>query len=1039
MYEYSGSWAACSKGTRPRHFEDLQVYFKAHALERLLDLIMPLPSIQSLGLALWFGTAASTQVLSGFESPSKDFRPKFRYWLPDASVDVEQVTGDIHALKSIGAGGLEFVPFYNYGFGDPKSPPTNEWDVYGFGTPAFKNVFRSALKAARDDHLRFDFALGASQGQGVPVEPLTPGLAMELAYGETTVNGGATFKGAIPELNANFNFVSGYMQEHERFGPNRLVAVVAGGIESTTNITDSSSKVVLDESSLIDLSSYTKEGYLTWRAPRKHGKYVIFALYERYTNQRSCSGAADAQNAIANGSWITDHFSAKGVALVTNFWEKHLLDKDIRGMLKATGEHSWEDSMEMQASLWWTPDFIERFQANRGYSPIKYLPLMFHQSNSYNNHTAPYNTTYVLHPTDSSQEKHLQDYRLTLNEGYVEYLEAYNTWAESLSLSHSCQIAYNLPLDMSGDVPVVGGPELESLGFPEIDHSRQFVGAAHLSGRNIISTEVGAVPTGGYSLSVPSLINLFRDAFAGGVNAMVIHGMQYGGEYMNATWPGYTPFQYVYSELWSPRQPAWEFMNDTMAYTARNQLALQAGKPRMDIAFYLYKQPWSATVFYEGDDLRTQGFTHEYLGPENLASDEVTVTNGLLAMQGPAYRALVIYHQEYITPEAALKLVKFAQQHLPIVVYGKLPTKTIGSSGQSVVSKAMKSLKSFRNVKLVGDDKPLPEVLKSVGVHPRMSVQSKGKTSDLYSVWRATDTVDMVYLYNRGPKETFHLSFEVSKDKLPYRLNAWTGEQEPMFVYQRTKGDNAIRLSVSLSESQTTILAFHPAQAKPRLHVVSHSDNIVAVRQQDRGDIAVLISDEKASSLTLSNEKEIKILALQGNLKVPTVKIQDWNLTIESWVPSSSSSTSRSSIEILPLGLQKELVPWSKMDVARNASGVGIYTSSFTIPKTNFETAAMIHFGPILGTLRAWVNGQLLPSADISDAGLDISQYVRSGKNSIEVRTSGTLFNAVKARVDWVKNGGQGPVAPALYTEQDWQHYGLVGPVTVNVLRRVMV
>lgn len=132
------------------------------------------------------------------------------------------------------------------------------------------------------------------------------------------------------------------------------------------------------------------------------------------------------------------------------------------------------------------------------------------------------------------------------------------------------------------------------------------MGAAHLGGRNVISTEVGAVQTGAYSLSVPSLVNLFRDAFAGGVNSMMLHGMQYGGEY-NATWPGYTPFQYVYSELWSPRQPAWTHMNQTMAYTARNQVVLQAGTAKRDVALYLFKQPWTAGVFYDGADLRAEG------------------------------------------------------------------------------------------------------------------------------------------------------------------------------------------------------------------------------------------------------------------------------------------------------------------------------------------------------------------------------------------------------------------------------------------------
>jgi hypothetical protein len=105
--------------------------------------------------------------------------------------------------------------------------------------------------------------------------------------------------------------------------------------------------------------------------------------------------------------------------------------------------------MEIQASLFWTPDLIDRFTVGRGYNPVKYLPLLFHPSNSFHSNSAPYNTTFYLDGSENSgQSKYLQDYRLTLNEGYMEYLKAYELWAQSLRVSHSCQVAYNMPVDM---------------------------------------------------------------------------------------------------------------------------------------------------------------------------------------------------------------------------------------------------------------------------------------------------------------------------------------------------------------------------------------------------------------------------------------------------------------------------------------------------------------------------------------------------------------------------------------------------------------
>ncbi|KAM5353547.1 hypothetical protein ACJ41O_000197 [Fusarium nematophilum] len=1001
--------------------------------------------------------AYDSGVLPGFESPTAHHRPLFRYWLPDASVDIDNVVGDVYALKEVGAGGFQFLPFYNYGFGDPSSPPTSAWDEYGFGTPAFKRVFVKALKTANDLGLRFDFSLGASQGQGAPVEPMTPGLAMQLVYGEASVKGSTVFKGSIPQAHHDFNFLRGYMHDQEDFGSDQLVAVVAAGVKSgrfspstlSITMTDSApllvvpgqgslSTVVLDESTLVDLSKSVVNGKLTWKAPSGHNNYTIFALYQRYTNQRSCNGVANPDGPIANGSWITDHFSADGAKLVTQFWEENLLDDDVKRLLQSAGQHTWEDSMEMQASLWWTPDFIKRFKKSRGYDPVKYLPLMFHQSNAFTRYLPPYNTTYALSSADSSQDLYLQDYRKTLNEGYLEYLEAFNAWAASFGMSHSCQVAYNLPLDMSGDVPAVEVPELESLGFTTIDDSLQFVGAAHLSGRNVISTEIGAVQTGAYSQSVPSLVNLFRDAFAGGVNSMMVHGMQYGGEYM-ATWPGYTPFQYVYGELWSPRQPAWKHMNQIMAYTARNQVVLQAGTAKRDVAFYLYKQPWGSGVFYDGADLRAKGFTHEYLGPTNLASQEATVSGKILAPKGPAYKALVFWNQTYISPEASENVLNFAKQGLPIFFHGGLPKTTIGTAGQKNVTQNMAALLKFSNVKAVKDEKSLVASLQALGVKPRVSVESETSSEKLYSVWRSSGDTQLVYLYNKGPAASYSLTFDVTENKVPFKLNAWTGEQHPLLAYNRSKA--GITTSVTLKETQTAVFGFK-AQ-KESVYIVSHSTNIEKLQLERKGQIVALVNDGKSATLTRSDGKKVQTPSLPGEKSLPKFNVGPWDLTIESWVPSSDTSDSHSVIEELRLGPQNTLVPWSKIPAAQNASGIGIYTASFVLPQSTYlksdQIATLINLGPVLNTLRAWVNGKELPAVDISEAEVDISKFVVKGKNTIKVEVSSTLFNAVKARVDWVKNMGGGPAFPALYTASDWQAYGLTGPVYIRTMRKVSV
>lgn len=82
-----------------------------------------------------------------FQNPSKNVRPKFRYWIPDASVDTEVVTRDVHSAKEIGCGGLELLGYYLYG-----GPPSNgagrgtyapvDWAQFGFGTPAWRMLHK---------------------------------------------------------------------------------------------------------------------------------------------------------------------------------------------------------------------------------------------------------------------------------------------------------------------------------------------------------------------------------------------------------------------------------------------------------------------------------------------------------------------------------------------------------------------------------------------------------------------------------------------------------------------------------------------------------------------------------------------------------------------------------------------------------------------------------------------------------------------------------------------------------------------------------
>lgn len=115
-----------------------------------------------------------------FSRPASRVRPRFRYWLPDASVDAEVIAKDVASAASIGAGGIEFLPFFEYGGDIGRMPAGADWSTYNFGTPDFVKLFERVLEAHDRDGLVMDFALGPNQGQGVPASPDDEGLQWDM-------------------------------------------------------------------------------------------------------------------------------------------------------------------------------------------------------------------------------------------------------------------------------------------------------------------------------------------------------------------------------------------------------------------------------------------------------------------------------------------------------------------------------------------------------------------------------------------------------------------------------------------------------------------------------------------------------------------------------------------------------------------------------------------------------------------------------------------------------------------------------------------
>ncbi|PRX51398.1 alpha-L-rhamnosidase-like protein [Prauserella shujinwangii] len=917
----------------------------------------------ALGVRPAAATAPGRGFAATFAAPPREVQAKFRWWWPHGMVEPAEIRREIDAIADAGFGGVEIADVH-HSIGEPLDPAGTGW-----GTPPWVRALEAALDQGNRRGVIVDVTIGPAWPAAVPsITPDSDGAVKELAHGVVTVAAGETYSGPVP---------AAVVPPEHGVGRQDLFAVQA--VRVAAGSSPDARRPRLEAASVTDLTARADGGTITWTAPGE-GTWLLIAYWLRGSGQRPERGPHTEPV-----SFVVDHFSRAGTEAVIDFWERRILTPRVRRLLRESGGAMFEDSIEMETdTTLWTPRLPQEFESRLGYSPLPYLPVIVQHDED------------PVFDFDTGVSGRVRDdVNEVLSQLYLEHhLRPLQEWLHGLGMKLRIQ-PYGLQTDAVAKAAAVDISEGESLGFKNLDDFRSLAGGRDMGGKKILSSEAAAVYGGSYSVTWQRAARTIGREYSAGVNQAVLHGFSYA-DAPGAEWPGFAAFTPYdggvgYSESWGPRQPTWGHAADVAGHLARNQLVLQAGVARCDVAFLRqkgYAGSGFGAAWFSATGV-TQGWTHAFLSPRLLELPSARVSGGRLAPDGPGYQLLVFEGDAFsgrantMPLAAARTLLELARAGLPMLVVGpwtepRVPG--IARPGENErLAEVFGRLLAEPSVRRVDDRPQIPDGIAALGLRPDVRY---AEASPLLHARRVDGEVSYFYFVNGSDSVVVDHDVVLPRAGrvLPYALDSWTGQVWRLRHVAEDGG--AVRVRITLRPGESTIVAL----AGP---------GWTAGTRRGRP---------------------------RGTGTAAARALPSWHLRLADWRPGASATETRVVVHERDLA---ELVPWSQLAGLEDVSGVGRYTTTVELGREWLGGhGACLDLGRFTDTARVWVNGRRLPPVNLFNPVVDVSGHLRAGRNTIEVEVAGTLINRLRV------------TRPEVYGSVRRQDCGLLGPVRLLLRAR---
>jgi hypothetical protein len=520
---------------------------------------------------------------------------------------------------------------------------------------------------------------------------------------------------------------------------------------------------------------------------------------------------------VPEGNWLVMRFAYVPTGGYTKHGRRNLMGRECDKLSVAAAELQWKnyvgqiiDSLKITnsgnlsgvvidsheaGSQNWTDNFIEEFSERRGYNPTLWLPAMM---------------GYVINDVRAS-DGFLFDIRRNIADMISDnYYGTFERLCNENNLILTAQATGNAlcivadPIQAKSKVTKPQGEfwPIHPDGNYDIKESSS---AARLYGKHVASAE--AYTDAKYNHSIADLKSLADYAYAFGINEFVICASTH--QPWLDRFPGNTGGGREYAI--NRNNTWWEYSRSFWDYQSRSAYILRCGKSSADLCVYLGENAPVKILTYRLPDI-PGGFDFDAFTTDALLK-RMKAKNGKITLpDGVNYKMMILPRNGDITFAALKKIAEMVKQG--ICIYGAKPSH----------SKSQKDTEKDAEYKRIVDElwginpaqigskqsgkgtvywgMPLSEAIDKAGIKPDIAME-QGNTKDnmIYFTHRKLTDADIYFVANRkdsSEETTFTFS---AKGKYAQFWNPVTGERYSLRVDKNDKNGTSTNLYMAPRES----------------------------------------------------------------------------------------------------------------------------------------------------------------------------------------------------------------------------------------------